>query len=193
MDKAQNSIKTIDFTSGKTDIRLAIISDTHGVLDERIAAEVAQCDAVLHAGDICGRHILDELTSLCEQVIAVTGNNDIASKLRPSRSSVRLEPVSENVLIELPGGNIAMEHGHLHGNSPSHDVLRGRWPSARIIVYGHTHKQLWDKEAVPWVLNPGAAGETRTQGGASCAILCVSGGDWTVKLKKFPDTNSRAA
>ena len=193
MDKAQSSIKTIDLTSEKTDVRLAIISDTHGVLDERIAAEVAQCDVVLHAGDICGRHILDELASLCDQVIAVTGNNDIASKLRPLRSSVTLEPISENVLIELPGGNIAMEHGHLHGNSPSHDVLRGRWPSAKIIVYGHTHKQLWDKEAMSWVINPGAAGETRTCGGASCVILGASEENWTVELKKFPDTSSRAA
>jgi len=188
MKKSYSKFKKIKLATSKNIVKVAITSDTHGVLDERVAAEVARCDVVVHAGDICGNHVLDELALLCDQVIAVVGNNDLGSELLH-----QYEPLSQTVLIELPGGNMAMEHGHLHGNAPSHDVLRDRWPDATAIVYGHTHKQLWDKEAAPWVINPGAAGETRTQGGASCAILIASKECWTVELKKFSDADCNVA
>lgn len=193
METVPNKFKRVNLKNKAKEVRVAITSDTHSVLDENIAAEVAQCDVVLHAGDICGNHVLDELASLCDQVIAVTGNNDVVSKgWRPDFSGSP-ELLPQSVLIELPGGNIAMEHGHRLGNSPSHDALRAHWPNAKIIVYGHTHKQLWDKAVEPWVINPGAAGETRTQGGASCAILIASEGHWDVELKKFPDVDSEVA
>ncbi len=193
MKKIENSYKKINLLTEKSDLKLAIISDTHGVLDERVAAEVAQCDVVLHGGDICGIHILKELALLCDQVIAISGNNDIAAKEWLPEFSRSPELLPPSVLIKLPGGCIAMEHGHKLGNSPSHDALRSRWPDARMIVYGHTHKQIWDKEAAPWIINPGAAGETRTGGGASCAILSASKENWTVELKKFHDADSKVA
>ena len=193
MEKVRNRFKRVSLNNKTKEVRVAITSDTHSVLDENIAAEVAQCDVVLHAGDICGNHILDKLASLCDQVIAVTGNNDVVSKRWRPGFFGSPELLPQSVLIELPGGDIAMEHGHRLGNSPSHDALRADWPNAKMIVYGHTHKQLWDRAVEPWVINPGAAGETRTQGGASCTILMASEERWDVDLKKFSDADSEVA
>jgi hypothetical protein len=34
--------------------RVAILADTHGFLDPRVAEQVAECDLAIHAGDIGG-------------------------------------------------------------------------------------------------------------------------------------------
>ncbi|MDQ1363548.1 MAG: uncharacterized protein QG652_1409, partial [Pseudomonadota bacterium] len=70
---------------------------------------------------------------------------------------------------------------------PDHASLRHTHASARVIVYGHTHKILVDKDTTPWVINPGAAGQTRTRGGASCLILTASANrEWEVEMLRFP-------
>lgn len=56
-------------------LRIGIISDTHGSLDPRAYAALADCDHIIHAGDICGPAILRELETLAP-VTAVLGNND---------------------------------------------------------------------------------------------------------------------
>ena len=45
-------------------MRIGIISDTHGSLDPRAYAALADCDHIIHAGDICGPAILRELETL---------------------------------------------------------------------------------------------------------------------------------
>lgn len=54
---------------------IGVISDTHGTLDPRAYAALADCDAIIHAGDIGGPDILRELETLAP-VHAVLGNND---------------------------------------------------------------------------------------------------------------------
>jgi len=66
---------------------------------------------------------------------------------------------------------------------PSHDAMREAYASSRTIIYGHSHKQVHDVDASPSVLNPGAAGSTRTNGGASCALLVADhSGAWDFSL-----------
>jgi predicted phosphodiesterase len=46
---------------------------------------------------------------------------------------------------------------------------------------------------MPWVINPGAAGQTRTNGGPSCLILEVSGEkleQWQITPYRFPEKNA---
>ena len=43
------------------EIRIAVLSDTHGLLRRCVAAEVQDCDCILHAGDIIRQSDLDEL------------------------------------------------------------------------------------------------------------------------------------
>ncbi|MFM1890995.1 MAG: hypothetical protein RLZ44_72, partial [Pseudomonadota bacterium] len=41
-------------------------------------------------------------------------------------------------------------------------------------------------DAIPWVLNPGAAGRSRTFGGPSCLLLHAGARVWRVETHRFP-------
>jgi len=168
-------------------VRVAIISDTHGYIDPHVVEVIRRCDQVLHAGDICGAHVLEQLHQLTSQVTAVAGNND-ASGLWPLEETHVVNALPKIARLQLPGGELVVEHGHRHGmQQPDHASLRHTHAQARVIVYGHTHRMLVDKEHTPWVINPGAAGATRTRGGASCLILTASASkEWDVEMLKFP-------
>ena len=94
-------------------VTIAVVSDTHAHLDSRIADLVSNCDYAIHAGDICGEHVLEEMKPKLGKVYAVAGNNDFFP---------HFGEIPESLEIDLPGGKIAVEHGHLHGmHKPSHD------------------------------------------------------------------------
>lgn len=166
---------------------VAIISDTHGHIDANIVKIIKRCDHVIHAGDICGAHILSQLAELNQSVTAVAGNND-APGLWPDEETEIVSKVPRTARLELPGGILAVEHGHLHGmHQPEHESLRKAHPDARLVIYGHTHTMLIDDNATPWVANPGAAGETRTRGGPSCLILTAAEDHWQLDMHRFED------
>ena len=176
-------------TSPNTQLhKVAIVSDTHSVISPDIMNAIKSCDQIIHAGDICGAHILEQLKEICPNVTAVTGNNDAPGLWHESEHDVvsALPRVAE---INLPGGTIAIEHGHIHGmHQPDHELLRAAHPDARVIVYGHTHTMLVDDKTKPWVINPGAAGATRTRGGPSCMILTASAEtEWDIEMIRFED------
>lgn len=163
----------------KVTISVAIISDTHGYLDPRIQQLIQQCDYAIHAGDICGEDILEAMHPK-HKVIAVAGNNEPRCM-----AHVPLQSVGE---LTLPSGTICIEHGHEHGHhTPSHASLRAKHPHARLVIYGHTHKLIQDKSALPWVINPGAAGRTRTHGGPSCLVLSANDQCWHIEEFRFTD------
>ncbi len=168
--------------------RVAIISDTHCFLDPRVADVVQTCDHAVHAGDIGTHDVLRSLEHRVENVIAVAGNNDDATRWAPEESHIaeKLPKVAE---LALPGGLLVVEHGERHGfHTPSHESLRASHPGARAIVYGHTHIQVCDQSEQPWVINPGAAGATRNKGGPSCIVLIATKNEWTLEVLKFTDS-----
>ncbi|TNF35893.1 MAG: metallophosphoesterase [Gammaproteobacteria bacterium] len=170
----------------QSSVRVAIISDTHGHIDPNVIDVIKTCDHVIHAGDICGAHVLEQLKQITPNVTAVAGNND-ASGLWPIEETHVVESLPQVARIPILDSEIAIEHGHRHGmHSPSHDSLRHTHQQARVIVYGHTHKMLVDKDASPWVVNPGAAGQTRTRGGPSCLVLTAHADqEWEVEMLRF--------
>ncbi|MFR5827936.1 MAG: metallophosphoesterase family protein [Adlercreutzia equolifaciens] len=68
-------------------LRIGIISDTHGTLDPRAYAALADCEHIIHAGDIGGVAILRELETLAP-VTAVLGNNDDSGAVDISRTGL---------------------------------------------------------------------------------------------------------
>ena len=168
-------------------LRIAILSDTHGELDARIAKQVARCDYAVHAGDVGNAAVLAALRPRLGDVLAVRGNNDIPAKWSCADLDV-LDALPEMQLLELPGGMLAGVHGHRAGGARErHARLRRRFPDARVIVYGHSHRLICDQDGPIWVLNPGAAGKSRTFGGPSCLILQVSERLWRVEVVRFPN------
>ncbi len=172
-------------------VLVAIVADTHGVLDARVAARVRQCDYAVHAGDIGAAAVLEALKPRTA-VVAVTGNNDLPSKWPRDEAAV-LAGLQAEQRLELPGGELVVVHGHRAGTAAvRHRRLRRSYPQARAVVYGHSHRLVIDDEQRPWVLNPGAAGRARTYGGPSCLILRAGARIWRVEALRFDPAPRKA-
>jgi uncharacterized protein len=146
-----------------------LISDTHGMLRPEVFTALAGVDVILHAGDVGGDEILDEL-ALIAPVHAVYGNTDAPGQ---SRLSTAIE-------MEIGGLRVHVSHGHEVG-SPTPAKLLARY-DADVIVYGHTHKPLITNAGERWVINPGAAGARRFDLLPSVARMTISGRQVAVEL-----------
>lgn len=165
--------------------RVAIVSDTHGVISPDVVAVVKSCDIAIHAGDIGRQRVLDMLQPVSGKVLAVLGNNDSAA-LWAAGEADAVNALPQVAKLELPGGTLVVEHGHRHGwHTPDHEKMRHAHPHAKMIVYGHTHIKTIDQTDKPWVVNPGAAGNTRNNGGPSCLVLHASEADWAIEKFRF--------
>jgi hypothetical protein len=172
-------------STAETQVRVALLSDTHDALDRRVAALVETCDVAIHAGDIGSPEILAQMLPRSGRVFAVRGNNDTIEQW-PKGTAACLRILPDYLELELPGGVLVVEHGHrVRPALLRHAALRQRHPQARAIVYGHTHRLVVDDTVEPWVLNPGAAGRTRTQGSPSCLVLIASPTTWHVDIHAF--------
>jgi putative phosphoesterase len=148
---------------------IGLISDTHGLLRPQVHQALAGVELILHAGDVGGDAILDEL-ALIAPVLAVFGNTDPPGDPRLSESIERI----------IGGVSIHVSHGHEVG-SPTPARLLARYP-AQVIVYGHTHRQLVNRADERLVVNPGAAGARRFKLEPSVARLTIANGHADVEL-----------
>lgn len=164
--------------------RVALLGDTHGCLDARVAAVAAGCDVIVHTGDVGGRSVLDELEASGKKVLAVAGNNDTARHWG-NDGPERLAELPTEARLSLPGGELAVVHGHRLRARDRHARLRARFAGVQAVVYGHSHRVAVDRDREPWVLNPGAAGRSRTYGGPACLVLTAAIDDWTIETHRF--------
>jgi putative phosphoesterase len=141
---------------------VGLISDTHGLLRPSVHKALEGVDLILHAGDVGGNEILDELRIIAP-VQAVYGNTDVPGD--PN--------LSQELIVPVNGIQIHVSHGHELG-APTPDKLLAAYPQD-ILVYGHTHKQLLLKADGRIVINPGAAGPRRFNLLPSVARLTIQG------------------
>ncbi|PYP78577.1 MAG: YfcE family phosphodiesterase [Gemmatimonadetes bacterium] len=130
---------------------------------------LAGVELILHAGDVGGDAILDELAVIAP-VLAVYGNTDAPFDPR----------LTEFIERTIGGLRIHVSHGHELG-SPTPEKLLARY-DADVIVYGHTHKQLVTRAGERLVVNPGAAGARRFKLEPSVARLTIANGRAEVDL-----------
>ncbi|UXI66902.1 metallophosphoesterase family protein [Tahibacter amnicola] len=166
-------------------MRVLIVADTHGLIDPRIVALAAGCDQVAHAGDVGSAAVLGDLRNACPRVAAVCGNNDVPAKWAGAERSI-LDQLPQVAELSLPGGVLVIVHGDTFPAKSRHAGMRMRYPAARAIAYGHSHRIIIDDNVLPWVINPGAAGRTRTYGGPSGLILEADADRWQVEAVRFP-------
>ena len=153
---------------------VGLISDTHGMVRASVHGALAGVELILHAGDVGGNEILDEL-SLIAPVYAVYGNTDAIGDPR----------LAAEIEREIGGVRIHVSHGHELG-SPTPEKLLARY-TADVIVYGHTHKQLVTRADERLVVNPGAAGARRFRLEPSVARLTIVNGRADVELIALGD------
>jgi len=177
--------KNFDLTD-RNSLSIAIISDTHTFLDENIENVISQCDIAIHAGDIGCLDVIEKLKPKSGFAYGVAGNND-KPFLWDMSGWEFLKELPDSIKISLPGGTLAVEHGHVHDmHKPSHEDLRNAHEGCRAVIYGHTHHQIIDdSDQSCMVLNPGAAGNVRTHGGPSCLKLSITNDKWDVEAFRF--------
>ncbi|MGK2915054.1 MAG: metallophosphoesterase family protein [Porticoccaceae bacterium] len=165
-------------------VRVLLLADTHGVLDPRIAELAQDCTLAVHAGDVGASAVLETLAAAAGRVLAVRGNNDVPGKWLGALADLAALP--EWLEVPLPGGILVVEHGHRQSAARRHTRLCAAHPTARAVLYGHSHRLLQDLAPAPWLLNPGAAGRARTNGGPSCLLLEAGVGEWQIIAHRFP-------
>jgi putative phosphoesterase len=142
---------------------VGLISDTHGQVRADVHTALAGADVILHAGDVGGNGVLDEL-NLIAPVRAVFGNTDDSADPR----------LAAEIVYEVDGVSIHVSHGHETG-TPTPAKLFARYPQ-QVLVYGHTHRQLESRDGGRLAINPGAAGPRRFQLEPSVVRLTIRDG-----------------
>jgi putative phosphoesterase len=165
--------------------RVGILSDTHGVIHPEVLARMNDCDIIIHAGDICGGHVLEQLTPGSGEIIAVRGNNDVARNWS-GKSRYSLSDLPDEQRVELPGGSLAVIHGHQYwSRKDPQAAIFSHFPDARAVVYGHSHYVQHEQIDGRWLLNPGAAGNRLNRGGSSCLVLKAGHDKWLVEMYRY--------
>ena len=152
---------------------IGLISDTHGLVRPEVHSALAGVELILHAGDVGGDEILDEL-ELIAPVRAVYGNTDPTDNPRLTKA----------IDTEIGGVRVHVSHGHEVG-APTPAKLLAAY-DADVIVYGHTHRQLLVHAEGRWVVNPGAAGPRRFDLEPSVARMTIADGKVEIVLLPLP-------
>ena len=123
-------------------MKIAILSDTHGLLRPEVTEHLKTADVILHGGDINKQSIVDELQQYAPLYI-VRGNNDKAWA----------ENIPHDLTVTLGGITFAM----VHNKKEVPADLTG----VDVVVFGHSHKYVQEEKGGILWLNPGSCGPRR--------------------------------
>ncbi|MGL4773199.1 MAG: metallophosphoesterase [Clostridium sp.] len=134
---------------------IAVVSDTHRMNKYiNIAKDIIKdADIVIHLGD--NSEDIEELTSNFNgEVYGVRGNCDGAT------------PYPKEQLIEVEGKRIFFCHGDSYGVKYSLTTiyLKGREMNADVVLFGHTHEAMIEKQHGIILMNPGSIALPRLKG-----------------------------
>lgn len=154
------------------DMRVGIISDTHGLLRPEVIHRLQGCSLILHGGDIGGQELLHELERIAP-VKAVRGNND--------KEWAEHIPLWEK--LEICGVPVFMCH-------KKKDIPAGL-RNVKLAIYGHSHKYADGREQGIRFLNPGSCGPRRFNQEISMALMEISkNGDFRIEQVVIPHTGA---
>lgn len=146
--------------------RIAVLSDTHGLLRPEITKVLGTCEVILHGGDLSSRKILDELEQIAP-VYVVRGNND----------KEWAEGMAEELDVTLFGLRIYMIHNQKH--------RRKNLEGIDLFICGHSHKYEQKTEEGVCFLNPGSCGPRRFLLPVTMAVLEVQEGTGQWRVEKI--------
>ena len=150
-------------------LRLGVISDTHGLVRPELLAFLAGADAILHAGDVGDEEVIWILETIAP-VHAVGGNVDGGEY--PARRE-----------LAFLGWRFGIEHGHLTNPRDRVGALLGTFPEADFVIYGHTHQPKFERVGRTAVINPGSAGAKRFRQPVTAGMLELTQTDFRFSLR----------
>ena len=144
-------------------MKLAILSDTHGLLRPEVAEKLKAADVILHGGDINKQSIVDELRRYAP-LHMVRGNND----------KEWAEAIPHDLTVTLGGVTFFMVHNKKE--------LPANLEGVDAVVFGHSHKYVQEeKDGLLW-LNPGSCGPRRFH--QEITMMVAEAVDGTLRVEK---------
>lgn len=145
--------------------KIAILSDTHGLLRPEVRDALEDCEHILHAGDIADRKTYDDIACIAPATF-VRGNAD--------KDWAEFIPKEQEIV--LFGINIYV----LHNKKYMQKNLSG----TDIVIYGHSHKYEDYEENGIRFLNPGSCGPRRFHQPVTMMIMMVDERNHEVSIDK---------
>ena len=152
-------------------MRVVVLSDTHSPrywkgCPPAVAAHLATADVILHAGDVCTPDVLHLLAGYAPLHV-VMGNNDVPE--------VAAWGAPETLQLDLAGVQVAM----IHDSGPRDRRtarMRQRFPTADLVVFGHSHIPMDLTADGIRVFNPGSPTDKRRQPHGTLGLLDLADG-----------------
>ena len=147
-------------------MKVLIVSDTHRYGSNYYEAleRALPVDLVIHCGDVEGQEEeFEEVTRRMADcpIVMVAGNNDFFSGLNQEKE------------LKLEGCKILVTHGHHYYVSMNNEFLKQE-AAARgydIVMYGHTHRPVIDRNEKIIAINPGSLTYPRQEGRLPSYVL----------------------
>ena len=136
--------------------RIAVLSDTHGLLRQEVLDAITGCDAIIHGGDINKPEILDRLREIAP-VYVVRGNND----------KEWAEHLPATLTFQIEDCRFFL----VHNKKEVPKDLTG----IDTVIFGHSHKYFEQTIDGRLWLNPGSCGRRRFDQEITLAVLTVEG------------------
>lgn len=148
-------------------MKLAILSDTHGLLRPEVVEQLKTADAILHGGDINKQAIVDQLREFAPLYV-VRGNND----------KEWAEEIPHHLQFTLEGVIFYMVHNKKE--------IPANLTGVEVVVFGHSHKYVQEtKDGMLW-LNPGSCGPRRFHQEITMMMAQVEKGQIRVEKIQIP-------
>lgn len=145
-------------------MKLAILSDTHGLLRPQVVEHLKTADAILHGGDINKPAIVEQLQQHAPLYI-VRGNND----------KEWAEDIPHDLTVTLEGITFFLVHNKKEVPADLSGV--------DVVVFGHSHKYVQEEKGGILWLNPGSCGPRRFH--QEITMMMVKIEDGTIQVEKI--------
>ena len=145
-------------------MRIAILSDTHGLLRPQVAEHLKTADAILHGGDINKQAIADELRRYAPLYV-VRGNND----------KEWAEAIPHDLTVTLGGVTFFMVHNKKE--------IPANLSGVDAVVFGHSHRYVREERDGRLWLNPGSCGPRRFH--QEITMMMAELTDGTIRVEKI--------
>lgn len=135
---------------------LAVLADTHGTDDPRLAGRTGEAvetaEAVLHAGDFTTTAVYEAFERAAEPgtLHAVTGNRD---------EPVLRQRLPATATVEALDRRFVLAHGHEHDRTAL--SLLARQEDADCVIVGHSHRYGIEDLGGVTLVNPGSHADPR--------------------------------
>ena len=133
-------------------MKIGILSDTHGYLDEKIFDYFKDCDEIWHAGDVGDIEVTDKLKAF-KKLRCVHGNIDGGDIRKEFKETIRFTLGGMHFLMTHIGGK-----PYVYSKNIVNEITNN---PPDVFICGHSHilKVQYDKRIKSLYINPGACGK----------------------------------